>query len=356
MCIRDRTSSDTGIIKDTKREGRFELPISWYSNTEKSDVLTISEPQYLEHIVNYIGGQETITGNVLGTNNFINITDDKTFADRIVQTDDDLQMAGFLISNDNFNIVDAIRFNGEEYLKYKNRLKKEIKRYINNNDTSSMTNHAILEDVLQNVISYNPGKLVFDYSYMLALGDRYNEETIVTNNIVQKEYTLTNYVDKAEIENTILVYNQDANGNDVMLLIDNDYIITSASGVCTLTFTENYTLTLGNTIKVRFFNKTRDSAQCPPTPSTMGILPMYQPCIETDTSFKTTIQISKNEKKQYQVYSENFKEQKNFTDFLKSKNNEWIDYVKGCLFVFYDENKHIPVSYTHLTLPTNREV
>ena len=53
-------------------------------------------------------------------------------------------------------------------------------------------------------------------------------------------------------------------------------------------------------------------------------------------SFKTTIKISKNEKKQYQVYSENFKEQKDFTDFLKAKNNEWVDYVKGCLFIFYE--------------------
>ena len=46
---------------------------------------------------------------------------------------------------------------------------------------------SILENVLQNVISFNPGKLVFDYSYMLAIGDRYDEESIVINNIVQKD-------------------------------------------------------------------------------------------------------------------------------------------------------------------------
>ena len=28
---------------------------------------------------------------------------------------------------------------------------------------------------------------------------------------------------------------------------------------------------------------------------------------------------------------------KEFNDFIKSKNNDWIDYIKGCLFVFYDE-------------------
>ena len=65
-------------------------------------------------------------------------------------------------------------------------------------------------------------------------------------------------------------------------------------------------------------------------------------------NFKTTIQISQNNKKQYQVYSENFSEQINFTDFMRSENIDWIDYVKGCLFVFYDENKHIP--NTHLNI------
>ena len=65
-------------------------------------------------------------------------------------------------------------------------------------------------------------------------------------------------------------------------------------------------------------------------------------------NFKTIIQISQNNKKQYQVYSENFNEQKNFSDFMKSENIDWIDYVKGCLFVFYDENKNIP--NTHLNI------
>lgn len=289
--INVRTNTDIGLIEDINRSGRYELPIGWYANTEKSDVLTISEPQYLEHVVNYMGEQESITGNVLGTNNFIDLEDDKTYANRIVQTDDDLQMAGFLISKEEFNLVDAMRFNGEEYLKYKNRLRKEIKRYINNNDTSVMSTHNILEDVLQNVISFNPGKLVFDYSYMLAIGDRYDEESIVINNIVQKEYTLTNYLDKTNIENTILVYDNDSNNNDVMLLTDTDYEISSSAGVCTLTFTEDYSLTLGNTIKIRFFNKNRESAQCPPTTAAMGITPVYKPEIIADTSFSDTINV-----------------------------------------------------------------
>ena len=85
-------------------------------------------------------------------------------------------MASWLVSNEKFNIIDAINFNANEYVKYKARLKSEIKRYIDNNDTSTMSNSEILEFVLQNVIAFNPGKLVFDYSYMLEFGEKYTEE------------------------------------------------------------------------------------------------------------------------------------------------------------------------------------
>ena len=81
------------------------------------------------------------------------------------------------------------------------------------------------------------------------------------------------------------------------------------------------------------------------------------PCL---LNFKTTIHISKNDKKEYQVYSKNFNEQRNFTDFIKSRNNEWVDYVKGCLFVFYDENKHIPNNHLNIlissTIPMGRGI
>ena len=69
--------------------------------------------------------------------------------------------------------------------------------------------------------------------------------------------------------------------------------------------------------------------------------------------FQTTVQISKNEKKEYQAFSENFNEVKKFTDFIKSKNNDWIDYIKGCLFVFYDENKHIPNTHLNILISSN---
>ena len=49
-------------------------------------------------------------------------------------------------------IIEAMNFNANEYVKYKARLKSEIRRYIDNNDTSTMSDSEVLEFVLENVI------------------------------------------------------------------------------------------------------------------------------------------------------------------------------------------------------------
>ena len=125
---------------------------------------------------------------------------------------------------------------------------------------------------------------------MLAFGDKYTEEKITINNVATKKYTLTNYLDCDNIQNTIYVYDQ-VNNVDTMLLVDKDYTINSLNGVVTLEFTSAYTLTLGNVIKVRLFDLNRESTQTPPTPSAMGITPLYEPEIISDTSFRTPINV-----------------------------------------------------------------
>ena len=69
--------------------------------------------------------------------------------------------------------------------------------------------------------------------------------------------------------------------------------------------------------------------------------------------FKTTIEVSKNEIGSYQVYSENFNDKKIFNDFIKSKNNDWVDYIKGCLFVFYEEYKNISNTHLNINISSN---
>ena len=279
------TETDTGYFESSKTNGRYNVAKSWHSNLDNVDLLTVSQPEFLEHFNNYVKDQEDITGDPLGGNNFDNITKDLKYADTLIQSDDDLQLSAFLFSNDKFNIKDSIDFCAEEYVKYKNRLKKEIVKFVDNNDYSSMSYGDMLEVVLENVISYNQGKNVFDNTFMAAFGDQYIEEKIVINNVLKKEYVLTNYLDLDKVENTIFVYDHDANDIEKLMCVDVDYSITSTNGVVTITFDPSYTLTLGNTIKVRMYDANRESCQTPPTPSALGLYPIYYPEIINDTSF-----------------------------------------------------------------------
>ena len=286
-----KTKTTTGYILDANRSGRYNIPLSWHSNLDNQDIKTVAQPQYLEHFYRLIKDQDTITGEPLGTNNFTDLDIDTSKADKIVQTDDDLQMAGWLLSNDKFNIRDAIEFNSNEYVKYKNRLKKEIKRYVDNNDTSNMSYGAILELVLESVISFNQGKNVFDYTYMAGFGDQYNEQPVVVNNVLQKAYTLSKYCDLTKLENSLYVYELGTDGIEKLLVAEKDYTVSSTTTANTVNFTDSFTLTLGNTFKFRIYDSNRESTQTPPTPSAMGLYPATQPEIITDNTFKEPIKV-----------------------------------------------------------------
>jgi len=279
------TETTSGYFESTKTNGRYHVAKSWHSNLENKDLLSVSQPEFLEHFRDYIKDQEDITGDALGGNNFDNIQKNTKWADKIIQTDDDLQLSAFLFSNDKFNIKDSIDFCAEEYVKYKNRLKKEIVKFVDSNDYSGMSYGDMLEVVLENVIAYNQGKNVFDNTFMAAFGDQYTEEKIVINNVLKKEYDLTNYLDLDKIENTIFVYDHDSNNIEKLLCVDYDYSISSTNGKVTITFNSDYTLTLGNTIKVRLYDSNRESCQTPPTPSSLGLYPIYYPEIFDDATF-----------------------------------------------------------------------
>ena len=57
--------------------------------------------------------------------------------------------------------------------------------------------------------------------------------------------------------------------------------------------------------------------------------------------------------KNYSVFSEYFNENFEFNDFIKSKSNNWLDYIKGCLFIFFDENKKITKTYIKIFIKSD---
>ena len=69
--------------------------------------------------------------------------------------------------------------------------------------------------------------------------------------------------------------------------------------------------------------------------------------------FKNTIELSRNEESKFEVFSEHFNEKKIFNDFIKSQSNDWSDYIKGCLFVYFDEYKKIKLEHLNIYISSS---
>ena len=277
-------STDTGLISENSIS-KHAIPLSWRANPENTDIATISEPEYLEHFTNYMKGQTGFTGNVLSVNNFTSTSKESGHANDIVKTTQDTLLSVYLLDDQPFNLVDALRFNSSEYSKYKKRFVKELETYYNSYDITNLSNEFVLEKVLRNVISFSVGRKVFNQTYLLPFGDNYTEETTQITDTSVTAYTPTTYLDLDKIENSMLVY-KDRGTTRTLLCVDKDYTITSFNPI-TITVSNPSNYNTGDILTFRLYDAERDSAQCPPTPSAMGLYPLYQPATELDASFQT---------------------------------------------------------------------
>lgn len=278
-------ASDIGIAKITN--SRYDVPLSWKSNPYNSEIEFVAEPEYLSHFKRFIERQPLFAGDPLASNNFASTTKDIVHAKDIVQTDQDLIVAAFSLDDQSHNLVDALRFSGREYEKYRARLAKEIDNFYNSFDTVNLSTEFMLEKVLRNLISYSVGQGVFGTTYVLPFGDNYIKQSFDVADTTRQIYTLSNYADLDEITNSLLVY-RTSNNIQELLVVDIDY---NFSSINPLIITVTKEMQLGDTVITKLYNKDRDSAECPATPSTLGLYPLFAPAIEIDNSFKTPISV-----------------------------------------------------------------
>jgi hypothetical protein len=281
--------SDQGLISE-ESSSQFEIPMSWRANPDNKEINEISEPEFLPHFKGLIENQPEFSGNALASNNYSSSSKQAKWARDIVQTDQDLILAAFLLDDQPHNLINSIRFCSREYEKYIARLRKEIDNYFMMFDTAGLSNEYILEQVLRNVITYTIGKKVFNDTYVVPFGDNYVTETRVWATSQPRTFTLDQSVDLDQLENSLLVY-VSTNGVPVELLNnDIDFVVNSFSPI-SITISDSVPLITGSRIYFKIYSFGRDSAQCPPTPSTMGLYPLYPPRLEIDSSFKNPITV-----------------------------------------------------------------
>ena len=274
-------NSDDGVLTQ-QNSSKFELPVGWGRNPYSKDITSVSEPQFLGHFHDYIENQQGFMGDPLASNNFKDTAHDLQYATDIIHSNSAILLGAMLLDDQPYNLVNALRFSGQEFIKYKNRFKHELTNYCRDFDTDALTNEQILEQVLRQLISFKVGREVFNRTYIVPFGDNTTTETF-TLAVDQDTVTLSLLADLDQIENSLLVYK-----NDTLMCVDRCYEITNFNPI---TVKINAPHKAGDVITAKLYDENRDSAQCPPTPSTMGLTPLVQPEIISDDTFADPLDV-----------------------------------------------------------------
>ncbi len=147
-------------------------PINLQANPDNQTPLTISRNQWFDHFSQTLSNQVGFTGEPYSINNWRDTARDLGTGKSILQHDAPLTRTMALVSDDGFNIIDAILFARSEYDTY---LGKFIRRYQDLIDSSAVSAQASTSSIVDSVLTSLVVTKQSDYAFSLSrmAGDQY---------------------------------------------------------------------------------------------------------------------------------------------------------------------------------------
>lgn len=254
--------------------GYYQIPLNLENNpfNENSKSFTLGTVRnYYQSI-----GQNltTIQGPIIGANNVRDLGNVILYGSSIVQHASPMTLTGAFLRKQQYELFNSLRFNSQEYTKYKNLMLD----LASNGDFVNNTPTRVLDLVMQEIALSKNNLMPFYWSDMVPSGETYTEVTytysVISTNVFDTnrvyDYTSSNYY-------ALLVYL-----NGVLLTKDYDYTVSSDAPIITVTTA----LAVGDVITLREYATTVGSF-VPNTPTKMGMYPAYKPEIFEDTAAVT---------------------------------------------------------------------
>lgn len=217
---------------------------------------------------------EDISGPIVGANNSRDLGNISRYGQNIIQNSSPLTLAGVFLREPQFEITQAIRFNSQEYEKYKARLID----LAGQGDFVNSTPTEILDACMQEISLAREDIGPFYWSDMIPAGETYTETSTVYSLISTPTFDLNRVYDFTQSNfQSILIY-----VNGVILTRGRDYTV--GDGTPTVTITS--TLNVGDVVIIREYATTFGS-YVPNTPTKMGLYSAFVPELYLDTSYVT---------------------------------------------------------------------
>lgn len=273
---RNLIAGDFVVFKTTSNakknsNGFYEFPINLQNNPKNDPITDLTLGEVFDHVRTIYESHPNITGSFPGVTNLRDLGNTTAYASKIIQNSGSLVPAVYHITNKDFNIVKSLRFAKEEYSKFKRNFLKLAFEYGFDGDPSIHVN-LLLKELTKTYSKSTP----FFFSDMVPYRDAFIlDQTVIDDSITDYplifDFSLKKLSDQAVIiylNNNQLLYSQDYE------FVNDNFVRIKA------------TIATGDDLRIVQY-KTTDGCYIPPTPTKLGIYPLFEPKIYVDDTYQT---------------------------------------------------------------------
>jgi len=271
----DLTYGDSVIIEcessaKKNANGFYKFPLNLEHNPQNLSVDSVTLGEIINHAQTITNNLTQFYGTTPGVGNLRDLGSVASYGTRIIQHSAPLATVAYHITDKKFNIVKSLRYAKDEYNKFKRSLIRVATDYGFDGETD-----VHLDLLLKELTKEHTKDSAFYFSDMLPFGANFVfSQTVLDNAII--DYPLTFEFDLTKpSEKSVMVY---LNGE--LLLHGSQYVFVNDSFVRILE-----PITRNDDLKIVQYTST-DGCFVPPTPSKLGLYPVYEPKMYVDTSYQ----------------------------------------------------------------------
>ena len=262
---------------DKNENGKYEFPINLQNNPLNQNIVDFTYGEVNDHVNSIIDNLTTFTGEFPGSSNLRDLGSLTEYGTKFVQHSGAIPLAMYHITNKEFNLVKAMRYARKEYAKFK-------RSFINIASELGIDGSPryVVDKIIEEWQRDKSKQSAFYWTDMIGSGANKTREFTVVD-IGNKFYSLTTPFNLTNISaNAVYVYL-----NDTQLLHNQDYVFT-VEGFIRLD--DSLEIAVDDSITIYEYEST-DASFIPPTPSKLGMWPLYIPKKYVDTSYRTPTEV-----------------------------------------------------------------
>ena len=256
---------------DKNLKGYYEIPLNWQNNPLNESVSTFTFGEATDHLRTIIEDVPGFSGTFPGSSNLANLGTLTPYGKRFLQHSGSMPIASFLMTDENANIIRAMRWSATKYSEFK----KEFLRLAQ----TTAYEGTISEIVDQILLDYSKARYVdtspFHFSDMAPYGAASVREYTVKDPRLPVFVIDSIFDPMTQTKRSVLVYYISANDTqrkDIQLIYGKDYNFDPTDAFVNI----DLALQIGDTIIIKDYAST-DGCYIPSTPSKLGIYPSFIP-------------------------------------------------------------------------------